>query len=213
VTERHYEVTDPDAEDWYSIASQVVMIRDGVPEEIEGLTPDRFTLVAPTGNLVAWPVDPGTTVTDLDRKPRHIVPYGGATAWSDDGRWLAGIAGDVVWLLEATTGRLDELELSGARELYWSPDGRHLAVEQRCTSSSTAGHGSELRFYEDTGRWNEMYVEPCAEQRWIDWTPDGEGFARQSQEDDIDGLRVVSIENGQTGPFIERHGQAFRPEP
>jgi hypothetical protein len=45
------------------------------------------------------------------------------------------------------------------------------------------------------------------------WTPDGEGFARQREEDGVEGFRVVSVADGSTGPFIEGKGLAFRPEP
>ncbi|MCX4246345.1 TolB family protein [Paraliomyxa miuraensis] len=188
------------------------MLRDGVREDIAGLTTFDCSLIAPTGDLVAWPAGAATRVTDLDGRELHVVPHHRAAAWTSDGRWLGGNDFESVWLLDTTTGQVDRLELPEADAIHFSPDGRRLAVQERCTGSTLPEPRWQLRIYEDVGRWEEVWAEPCDTQHWIDWTPDGERFARQLEEDGVDGFHVISVVDGERGPFIEGRGLAFRPE-
>lgn len=195
----------------YTRSYRTFMLRDGIREDIAGLTTLDCSLVAPTGDLVAWPDGAATRVTDLDGRERHVVPHPRAVAWTSDGRWLGGNDFESVWLLDTATGQLDRLELPEADAMYFSPDGRRLAVKDRCPGPATQVPRWQLRIYEDVGRWEEVWAEPCATQHWIDWTPDGERFARQLEEDGVDGFRMISVEDGERGPFIEGRGLAFRP--
>jgi Tol biopolymer transport system component len=68
--------------------------------------------------------------------PRAVVSnvaYASSIEWSPDGRWLAftgGLRGREwgLWLLEATSGGLQEISKGNVTDVTWSPNGKKLAV-------------------------------------------------------------------------------------
>lgn len=213
--EQRYEPTeDPETGEGFDITGRPVMFREGEREVLDDPSNGNCPRLSPDGTRIAWVVSTGrsvqTIITELDGTPVRTIDRGGSSQWSSDGRWLAAFDDTSAWIVDIATGELVTAEHPDIVAVHWSPDARRLAVIGRCEGTPADGPSERSWIYDAEGLV-ELHQEPCGQQRFIAFTPDGEAFAHRVVEDEVPGFRVVATIGGRAGRFIEGAAWAFRP--
>jgi len=170
-------VTRIEGQDVDASAPRAVMTGapEGAGESVfaPALSPDRkkvaYVQGAP-GHLLTFGGEGAIVVQNVDGTGARVVaPLGtsGAPAWSPDGRQIAFLQRDALWLMDADGSNPHSLSLGLPvnTRIAWSPDGKKLAV----------GTGSPSRIaIVDLASLAYSYIGPAsAQQDHPAWSPDG----------------------------------------
>jgi WD40 repeat protein len=163
-----------------------VPVLDGISATVANA---RYSL-SPEGTLVyvAGPSTAGPTyrlvLDDLEGVP-DTLPLPSSVHWdarfSPDGRRIAYVRNDHVWVYDTDLGTQTQLTRQGTRHHnpVWSPDGNRLAY----AAQGDSGQGVEV-FAKDAGRGAiERYAGSADDEYPAQWLPDGTVLVLRSSED------------------------------
>ena len=146
---------------------------------------------SPDGGSVAsscndiWLTDDGIRIWDVStgEEKRHIRTYSGPSAFSPDGRTVAGVSyGDMIGVWDAETGRtIVELRGYSSSSFAYSPDGKTIAFNNYAGKEQ-----SIVRFLDiSTGKTEEALKAPSGRVSKLTFSRDGTVLAASGSEENI----------------------------
>ncbi|MDG2130718.1 MAG: amidohydrolase family protein [Fuerstiella sp.] len=225
---------------------QTVDVEEGTWLTVD-VSPDGTRLVFDLlGDLYMMPIS-GADGTG-GRFPR---PLTSGVAWdmqprfSHDGKWIAftsdrngkgGKAGDNIWVMDQSSGKVQQVTNESYRLLNgptWSPDDQYLVARKHFTSRRSLGAGEMWMFHRDAADVNAMsgvqLTERPDDQKDVNepvYSPDGrylyysqDTTAGSTFEYDKDSngqiyvIKRLDLQKGETESYITGPGGACRPTP